>query len=203
MTHISYQYPIILASESPARHQLLTSVGIEHLVKTPEIDEELHKPQVKHFSIADQAHHLAQLKAESISLVYPDYLVIAADQIGEFNGIPFFKPQTKENNIRLLQQLNGHQHRQHTVTVLYLNGKEYHHIFSMAALTMRALTHDEITAYVEHDQPWGCCGGYRFEGLGKHLFSHINGEADSILGLPLVPLLTYLYAQGYLQLKIE
>lgn len=199
MIQFIYQYPIILASTSPVRHQLLSSVYIEHEIKEPEVDEEKQKPHVKHYSIVDQAYHLAQLKAEAISINHPDHLVIAADQIGEFNNKPLFKPETKENNISMLKQLSGQQHRQHLVTVLYLNGKECHHIFSMAALNMRSLTFEEITTYVEQDEPWFCCGGYRYEALGKHLFSHINGDPDTILGLPLVPLLTYLYAQGYLK----
>lgn len=200
MAKLIYKYPIILASTSKARHELLNQIHVDHQVVAPLIDEEQLKANFKNHNLFELARHLAQSKAASVSKEYADCIVIAADQIGEFHTSPFFKPGTRENNIRMLHQLSGQQHKQHTSTVVYFNNKPIHHISSSATLNMRELTEAEIFAYVDHDKAWNCCGGYRFEGMGKHLFNHVDGDFDNILGLPIIPLLNFLHAHHYLQL---
>ncbi len=138
-----------------------------------------------------------------ISQQHPHALVLSADQIGEYQGNPLYKPLSYEKNVALLTMLSGHTHYQHTAACLFYQGEAIMNFFEMVSLTMRKLSIEEIIAYVDMAQPWNCCGGYRYEALGKHLFAHIKGDPDSVLGLPLLQILTYLHQHNYLQLEVD
>lgn len=193
--------PLILASASPMRHKMLQAIQLPHQVIASPVDENQEKTRLMHLTIAEQAQMLAQLKGQAVSIQHPHALVLAADQIGEYSGEPLFKPLTREKNIGLLEMLSGQDHRQHTAACLLMDGKPLGQFYESVTLTMRTLSLPEIIAYVDIEKPWDCCGGYRFEGLGKHLFTHVDGNADSVLGLQLLPILTFLYEKGYLTLQ--
>lgn len=194
--------PFILASASPVRHKMLLNVKIPHKVIHSSIDEEQEKIHISHFPIPEQAKKLSLLKGQEVSAKYPKALVLSADQIGEFRNQPLFKPGSPEENIKILTQMSGSIHQQHTAASLFYQGKLVQNFFESVSLTMRSLTAAEIQTYVEFAKPWNCCGGYRFEQLGKHLFSFIKGSEDSILGLPILQILNFLHERHYLSIVV-
>lgn len=190
--------PIILASASPVRKHMLEKIGLPIAVMTSPYDEESAKSDISQFGLPKQALALAKGKAAVVSEQHHNKLVIGADQIGEFNGNALFKPNTIDTNIQMLLTMQGHSHQQHTAAVVYLNGESLAEFIGSTTLHMRSLSQEQITHYVKSDQPYFCCGGYRYEGLGRCLFHKIDGAEDIILGLPLTNLLNYLYDAGYI-----
>mgnify|MGYP000042895156 CR=1 FL=1 len=143
---------------------------------------------------------LAAAKARAVSTRQPDAYVIGADQICVHKGDILSKPGSYDRAEAQLAALSGSTHQQHSAVVLARGGEIVWQHVATASLTMRALTADEIHAYVAADAPLSSCGSYKFEGLGRHLFSAVTGEQDVIQGLPLVPLLATLHAEGVITL---
>jgi len=194
-------HPLILASGSTVRHRLLKNMGLPHQVVISPFDEEVAKQSQQGLTIPQLALQLAHGKAKAVSEHYPDHLVLGADQIGECEGVALFKPGNRQGNIRLLKQLQGKAHFQHTAACLYLNNKPLFETISTSVLTMRGLTEEAISTYVDEESPFDCCGGYQYEGKGKHLFCAVQGDVDSILGLPILAILNFLYEQNWLKMS--
>jgi septum formation protein len=192
--------PIILASGSAIRQQMLRAVGLHFSVEPSGLDEDAVKATVQHLPVGEQAQALARAKALSVSIARPDAYTVGADQMCELDGRIFDKPGTYPNAAAQLTTLAGHTHRQHSGIVL-ARGEEilWEHHYS-ASLTMRPLTPQEIDAYVKEDAPLSSCGAYKFESLGRHLFAHVEGDHDVIKGLPLLPLLVQLHLHGVVAL---
>lgn len=194
--------PIILASGSVIRQQLMKQVGLTFSVEPSGVDEEALKATVIHLPIGEQAMALARAKALSVSIAHPDAYTIGADQMCELDGTVFSKPGTYQRAEEQLAQLAGKTHTQHSGIVL-ARGEEvlWEHHYS-ASLTMRPLTPQEIHSYVTADAPLSSCGAYKFEALGRHLFAHVEGDHDVIKGLPLLPLLVQLHLHGVIALAV-
>lgn len=197
---IKSSHPIILASGSRARKQVLQGVGVEFSVQTSPTDEEALKEKISSLEISEQALFLAKAKGEPVAKDNPTSIVISADQICECDGEIFSKPGNKENAIEQLQKLQGKTHTQHSAVAVFLDGECVWSKVEQAKLTMRELSQDEITAYVELDQPFKACGSFHYEEHGKHLFAHVEGSDDVIFGLALQPLLHFLHGRGYISL---
>lgn len=187
---------IILASTSPLRRQLLQSAGLDFEVMASPYDEEAHKHDLEHRPIPERALYLAHGKAEAVSQLHPQAVVIAADQIGEFNGQALFKPHDRDTAIATLFDMQGQVHYQHCAACIYQHGELLVEFVDSIAMTMRAMTQAQVAAYIDIDQPLACCGGYQYEGLGKYLFANVDGCYESILGLPLLDVLNYLQDAG-------
>lgn len=200
MAKIIQNKPIILASTSPLRRELLQSAGMSFDVEPSPFDEEAHKTDIAHLPIPQQALFLSAGKAQAVSALYPDHLVIAADQIGEFEGRPLFKPHTRERAIAMLMAMQSNTHYQHCAATVYADGVKLTEFIDTVAMSMRVLSASEIAAYIDMDKPLDCCGSYRYEGLGKFLFSYVDGSYESVLGLPLLKLLNYLQDSDVLRL---
>lgn len=207
---ITQHIPLVLASASPVRAQLLKSVGLEFSVAPSSVDEADIKRLFLNKAPRQMAAALAQAKAKNVSVNYPDALTIGADQLcmmkpdnlanaGERHTI-FSKPETADNARTQLQQLSGNTHRQISAVCIMRGQEVIWEEVDVARLTTRHLTEIEIAAYVNADQPLQSCGAYKYEGLGKHLFIEVKGEASTIQGLPLVPLLAELHRQGAISL---
>lgn len=194
------QPELILASASSVRQQLLTSVGLAFSVVPSPFDEETAKKNLANLPVPQQAAYLAAQKAAAVSQQHPDKLVLGTDQIGEWEGGVLFKPKTHANALRQLLQLSGRSHQQHTALCVYYREQPIWEYVETAELQMRDVTKQEVEAYLQLDRAYQCCGGYRFEGLGKYLFRSISGSADCILGLPLLPFLNFLQDNGYISL---
>lgn len=186
---------IILASSSIYRQRLLQQIGVEFAAISPDVDETALQ-QDQTLSPLQIAKVLAKQKAEAVSIRYPESIVIGSDQVVDFDGQLIGKPGSRENNIELLKQFSGKSHR--LITAVCLFSKQTCYAFNdETTLTVRSLTEDEITRYVDRDQAYDCAGGYRWESAGICLFEKIETEDHTaILGLPLIRLITVLRTLG-------
>ena len=190
---IKQKFPIILASGSQIRKLILSNLGLEFTVIKPDFDEDAAKQSISNLGFEEQALFLAQNKALSVSVKYPDHLVIASDQICQLGSKAISKSKDKISAIKQLQELSGKTHYQNNAVCLYKAGKELISHTEKAVLKMRNLTKSEISAYVNADSSWNCAGSYKFESLGKHLFSEVTGSADCILGMAILPIINFLH----------
>ena len=177
--------PLVLASTSPFRAALLTSAQVPFVAQAPKISEEKFKDQG--LSPLDLVRTLARLKAESLRPEHPEARILGSDQAAVLRGEVLSKPGTPENNIQQLLKLQGKSHQLMTAAYLLAPpGQRSTELVEVATLQMRPLTLQEISDYVQKDQPWDCAGGYMFEKSGHQLFEKVDTQDPaSIQGLPL------------------
>ena len=196
---------LILASTSFIRKKILNDVGLDFIDKSPNCDEEQLKLSFKkdnpNFVCADLAYFLACQKALSVSNLFKDSLVIGSDQLCEFDNKEVPKSKNKEEAIENLKRMNGKTHFLNNSVVVSKGNNIIFKNNSIASLKLRNLSDFEIESYVEKDKSWGCSGSYKYESLGKHLFSDINGDFYGILGLSIQPLISYFYKEKILTIK--
>ncbi|WP_419903173.1 Maf family protein [Kiloniella sp.] len=188
---------VILASASKARQELLRNAGVRLAGTLPAaIDETAVKDSLKHegATALQVAETLAELKARKVSISNPDCLVIGADQMLNCNGIWFDKPEDMDHAAAHLKALSGKIHTLECSVCVVKNGHRLWHHNETASLTMRQLDDGFIKSYLEAvgDDALYSVGAYQLEGLGAQLFSRIQGDYFTILGLSLLPLLTFL-----------
>lgn len=194
---------LVLASQSAARRAMLDAAGVPHQALPAHVDEEaitagLIAEKANPERIADA---LAEVKALKISRQHPGALVLGADSVVvTADGSMIAKPETRPRAEAQLQMLQGTTHRLISAAVICEAGKPVWRSAGSAKLTMRRLSLDFITAYldIEGDAVLGCVGCYRIEGLGAQLFSRIDGDQFVIRGLPLLAVLDYLRVRGVL-----
>ena len=191
---------LVLASASASRRAVLENAGVAVLCEPARIDEEAVKTSLKAegATAAQAAETLAELKAQRISPRHPGALVLGADQILECEGRWFDKPATQAEAAGHLQALSGKQHALNAALCVVRDGARLWHHIDVARLTMRSLNEGFITSYLAAvgDAALSSVGAYQLEGRGAQLFSRIDGDFFSILGLPLLPLLTFLREHG-------
>ena len=192
--------PLILASGSSIRQDMLRRVGLAFSVVPSGVDEDILKHELASATVAERALALAKAKALAVAATHPEHLTIGADQMCALEGIVFDKPGSYAAAEAQLAQLAGRTHTQTSAVVLARGGTIVWSHVGVARLTMRTLTAAEITAYAAADAPLQSCGAYKLEAMGRHLFSSIEGDNDTIQGLPLIPLLAELHAQGAIAL---
>ena len=193
---------IILASGSPSRRALLAAAGIEAEALRPNVDEEAAKVAFRAagLSVRDQAMQLAELKSVKVSM-RREGLVIGADQMLSLDGEAFDKPADLDGARNHLRKLSGKTHTLETGIVISENGRPVWRHLARPKLTMRQLSEAFIEDYVMAvgDPLLGTVGAYQLEGLGAQLFTKIEGDYFSILGLPMLPLLDHFRVRGVLQ----
>lgn len=196
------QKPLILASQSQVRQTLLANAGLSFEAKPAAIDERAIQKNSGLVAAGEIAAHLAREKARFVSLQSPGRYVIGADQTLECDGRLFNKPAGRAGAIEHLHALAGRTHALHAAIAVARDGKPLFEDVSVARLTMRELSDGAIEAYLEAagDAVTASVGAYQLEGLGVHLFSRIEGDHFTILGLPLLPLLAFLRSQRLLSL---
>jgi septum formation protein len=192
---------LVLASGSSIRQSMLKSVGLTFSVEPSGVEEDIIKQAMTDAPIPELALALARAKTLSVSSRHPDALTIGADQICVFNGKPVSKPGTYEKAEAQLATLSGHVHQQHCAMTVAKGDQVVWEFHAMAELTMRRLSTADIRAYVAADSPLASCGAYKFEGLGRHLFSDVTGDHDVVQGIALVPLLSQLHTLGAIALS--
>ncbi|MDB5362420.1 MAG: septum formation protein Maf [Rhodospirillales bacterium] len=193
---------VVLASGSKTRLTLLQQAGLGVEALAPSVDEQ----EMKAAFLAERApaeacaEALAELKAVRISQRRPGALVIGADQMLDCNGVWFDKPADEAHARAHLQALRGKTHRLVTAAVVARNGQRIWHTIDTARLTMRPFSDAFLDDYLHWVGPavLSSVGAYQLEGLGAQLFSRIEGDFFTILGLPLLPLLGFLRDQGAL-----
>jgi septum formation protein len=187
---------LILASASATRATMLRNAGLDFDIKPARVDEEEIKLSLKGdgASLRDAATALAELKAHRISTAEPADFVIAADSMVACNGRWYDKPRDMSDARAHLQSLRGKTHELVSAVVLARGGSVIWRHAETARLTMRDFSDGFLDAYLAQagDAVLSCVGCYQIEGLGAQLFSRIQGDHFTILGLPLLPLLDIL-----------
>lgn len=193
---------LILASASPARAAMLRAAGVAIEVDPARIDEDAVKASLRAEGAParDQADTLAELKAVRISARHSGRLVLGADQVLIAGTEVFDKPSdTVEARAQLLA-LRGQTHRLISSAVIAENGAPVWRHVGIATLTMRPFTDSFLDRYLDEagDLVLGSVGCYQLEGLGAQLFSRVQGDYFTVLGLPLLEVLGFLRARGIL-----
>lgn len=187
---------LILASTSQSRRTMLTAAGVAFSAEAPGVDEDAVKDSLKGESAtpAAIAETLAELKARKVSLRHPDAFVIGADQVLDCEGAMYDKPSDVAAARRQLQALRGRAHRLTASVVVARGDARLWHRTEVATLHMRLFTDAFLDGYLARVGEAACrsVGAYQLEGLGAQLFSRIEGDYFTILGLPLLPLLDFL-----------
>lgn len=193
---------VILASASVTRRRLLEQAGIAVMIQSAAIDEAAIKQSCwrQDTPIETCAETLAEMKAQRVSNIYPDRLVIGADQMLECGDVWLDKPSDRAEASAQLCRLRSNTHRLVTSVVALRGGRRVWHCTDQARLTMRAFSDDFLSNYLDRagELVLASVGAYQLEGLGLQLFDRIQGDYFTILGLPLLPLLDFLRSQGML-----
>lgn len=191
---------VVLASASATRAKMLANAGVTCEIDPAAIDEAELKRALRHerASSAEAAETLAELKATKVSHRHKGALVIGSDQMLECGDVWFDKPADLDHARAQLIALRGKDHFLVTAVVLARDGTRLWHHVDRARLHMRPFSNAFLDRYLESVGKDACesVGAYRLEGLGAQLFSRIEGDYFTILGLPLLPLLDCLRNHG-------
>ncbi|WP_047996772.1 nucleoside triphosphate pyrophosphatase [Puniceibacterium sp. IMCC21224] len=193
---------IILASGSQIRAQMLSSAQVPFRIERPRIDEDAVRDALvaENASPRDIADALAELKADKISRKLPGSLVIGCDQVLAIDGEVMAKPRDPAEARAQICRLQGQRHNLLSAVVLIEDGQPIWRHVGQARLHMRGLSDAYVDAYLARnwDSIRHSVGGYKLEEEGVRLFSRIEGDHFTILGLPLIELLNYLVLKGTL-----
>ena len=187
---------IILASKSGVRKQILNENGINCEVLPANIDED----HVKDSLIKEKAtpeiisKNLAELKANKISKKNPNEIILGADSVIDLNGELISKPSSREEALTILQKLNGKKHQLISSVCISKNGSMIWNLTDASSLTMKQLNLDEIKSYLLkiRDKELFAYGVYQIEADGRSLFLKIEGDENTIMGLPIKQIKKYL-----------
>ncbi|MBB6521402.1 Maf family protein [Pseudoteredinibacter isoporae] len=178
--------PLILASQSPRRAELLRQIGVEFRVQTADIDE---SPMAKELPLV-YLRRMAESKARAVqSTLNPDQqnsspVILAADTIGDLDGEVLIKPRDRDDALAMLQRMSA---RGHTVAtgVCVLSGDKCDYIEVKTQVRFRALSEQEILRYWDSGEPRDKAGAYGIQGLGAVFVESIEGSYSNVVGLPL------------------
>ena len=187
---------IILASKSEVRKKILNKNGINCQVIPANVDED----QIKKSLLEEKAtpeiisKNLAELKANKISEKKHGQLVLGADSVIDLNGELISKPADRKEAFEILKKLNGQKHQLISSVCISKNGSMIWNSTDASNLTMKQLNSDEIKSYLEkiRDKELYAYGVYQIEAGGRSLFSKIEGDEDTIMGLPVKQIKEYL-----------
>ena len=187
---------IILASKSKVRKQILDNNNISTEVQNPNLDEEI----VKESLIKEKASpeliskNLAELKANKVSQKNQGFLVIGADSVIDLDGELISKPINRDQALEILKKLNGKKHNLISSVCISQNGVMIWNYTGKAALTMKQFSLDELKSYLSKitDEALYAYNVYQIEGEGRKLFLNIDGDEDTIMGLPIKKIKKYL-----------
>ena len=187
---------IILASKSKVRKEILDKNNIESDVMPSNVDEDI----VKESLIKEKAtpeiisKNLAELKANKVSMKKTDDIVLGADSVIDLNGELISKPETREEAMKILRKLNGKSHFLISSVCVSKNGSMIWNHTDKAKLSMKNLSDDELKNYLSKipDETLYAYNVYQIEGIGRNLFTSIEGDEDTIMGLPVKKIKEYL-----------
>ncbi|MFW6055734.1 MAG: Maf family protein [Chloroflexota bacterium] len=175
--------PLVLASGSAGRQELLRRTGISFTVDASDVDESTDAA-----SVEEHVQTLALRKARSVAARNPEAIVIGADTVAELDGTTIGKPESGDDAKAMLRLLSGHYHRLLSgLAVLGPDGRAYCGL-EVTRVHMRVLSDDEIDAYVESGEPLNKSGCYEIQGLGAAIIDRIEGDFANVVGLPMAHL---------------
>tara|TARA_B100000900_G_scaffold384473_1_gene373325 strand:+ start:476 stop:1063 length:588 start_codon:yes stop_codon:yes gene_type:complete len=187
---------IILASKSKVRKEILDNNNIFCIVKESNIDEDVIKESYLKEGATPEiiSKKLAELKANKISGKYPDNLVLGADSVIDLNKELISKPTSRKEALNILKKLNGNFHFLVSSVCISKNGSMIWNHSEKAKLTMKEMTVSELELYLSKipDEALYSYNVYQIEGEGKNLFSKIEGDPNTIMGLPIKKIKEYL-----------
>jgi len=187
---------IILASKSAIRKKILEENGISCVVEPANVDEDLVKESLLNKGESPQiiSKNLAELKANKISNKKNGKLVLGADSIIDYNGNIISKPSNREEALATLKKLNGQKHYLISSVCISKNGSMLWNYTDKAVLTMKQMTDEELKSYLSKikDSKLYAYNIYQIEGEGRSLFSKIEGDKNTIMGLPIKQIKEYL-----------
>ena len=187
---------IVLASKSKVRKEILDKNNIESDVIPSNVDEDI----VKESLIKEKAtpeiisKNLAELKANKVSMKKIDEIVLGADSVIDLNGELISKPETREEAMKILKKLNGKSHFLISSVCISKNGSMIWNHTDKAKLSMKNLSDDELKNYLSKipDETLYAYNVYQIEGIGRNLFTSIEGDEDTIMGLPVKKIKEYI-----------
>jgi len=189
-------HKIILASNSKVRKKILDKNGVECKVFPANVDEELVKKSFirENFSPELISKNLAELKANKISLKFNSEIVLGADSVIDINGELISKPNNREEALQILKKLNGKTHHLISSVCISKNGSMIWNYTDKAALTMKNMSNEQLKEYLSKitDEDLYAYNVYQIEGEGRSLFLKIEGNEDTIMGLPVKKIKDYL-----------
>jgi len=191
---------LVLASGSATRREMLERAGLAVTVDPPDVDEAAIKQDCRARGLAagEAAIKLAIAKAAQVAPRHPGDIVLGADQMLDCGGEWFDKPADRAAAARQIGRLSGRTHTLFSAVAVVRGDAVIWRRLESAELSVRALSAEFIESYLDRvgDAVLGSVGGYQVEGLGIQLFDAIRGEHSTILGMPLIPLLSFLRDEG-------
>ena len=189
-------HKIILASKSKIREQILRKNNIDCMVKPSNVDEDIVKESLTKEGLSPKliSKNLAELKANKVSQKNNDILVLGADSIINLKGKIISKPENREQAFEILKSLNGMKHSLISSACISKNGSMVWNYTDEAYLTMKNFSDEELKTYLNKisDNDLYAYNVYQIEGEGKNLFSQIEGDENTIMGLPIKQIKEYI-----------
>tara|TARA_A100001234_G_scaffold220038_1_gene232141 strand:- start:3634 stop:4239 length:606 start_codon:yes stop_codon:yes gene_type:complete len=187
---------IILASKSKVRKKILEKNNIVCDVEPSNVDEDMFKQSFLKNKITPEliSKNLAEIKANKISLKRADEIVLGADSVIDLNGELISKPESREEALKILKKLNGNNHYLISSVCISKNGSMIWNYTDKSILKMKNFSENELKEYLSKisDEALYAYNVYQIEGEGRKLFSKIDGDEDSIMGLPIKKIQEYL-----------
>ena len=190
---------IILASKSKVRKDILDKNNIESIVEPSNVDEDIVKLSLLKENASPEiiSKNLAELKANKISAKIQDKIVLGADSVIDLDGELISKPESREEAMRILKKLNAKPHFLISSVCISKNGSMIWNYTDKATLKMKNFSDSELAEYLSKisDDNLYAYNVYQIEGEGRNLFSSIDGDEDTIMGLPIKKIKEYLSLQ--------
>jgi septum formation protein len=187
---------IILASKSKVRKKILDKNNITNIVKPSSVDEDSVKLSLLKKNSPPEmiSKNLAELKANKVSQKNPNTLVLGADSVIDLDGELISKPTDRKEALNILKKLNGKKHSLVSSVCISKNEKIIWNYTDKAALTMKIFSEDDLKKYLSEisDEALYSYNVYQIEGKGRSLFSKIEGDEETIMGLPVIKIKEYL-----------
>jgi septum formation protein len=174
--------PLVLASGSPRRRELLARAGIPFVVDAPTVEEENHSG----FTPIDLARQLSLDKALAVAPRHPHRIVLGADTVVAMGAVIYGKPRDAADAERILSELAGHRHTVITAITLIFPGLPPNTQHEKTEVSMRRMDHEFIRRYVATGEPLDKAGAYAIQDRGSLIVERINGDFYNVVGLPLV-----------------
>ena len=189
-------HKLVLASKSKVRYEILLKYNIKCIVEHSNIDEDPVKDSLLNEGVTPEiiSKNLAELKANKVSQKLYDQLVLGADSVIDLNGELISKPKNREDAFNILKKLNGRTHNLISSACISKNGSMVWNYTDKANLTMKKFTDEDLKKYLNKitDEALYAYNVYQIEGEGRKLFSKIEGDENTIMGLPVDKIKQYI-----------